>query len=157
MVQRLTVVMLAISSLAAGCDPFENKMIGFCEDVLKERLKSPSGYSRLKVTEMSEPLSIEKWKADQLAGPNPQPEVLALRERMMRQNGITPEIFGYIIEYDAPNTFGTLIRTRSMCEYVSVSGSRDDATAFNVKVDGFDKTGWLVEQLKQARRSPVDK
>ncbi len=45
---------LAIGTLAilcASCAPTESKLVAACEEVLKQRLRSPSGYTRIKLTE----------------------------------------------------------------------------------------------------------
>jgi hypothetical protein len=52
------VIVLATCWLAAGCEQPVDKMVGFCETELKDRLLSPASYKRVDVQTFVDPIPI---------------------------------------------------------------------------------------------------
>lgn len=90
---------------------YEEDFVQACEEILKIRLVSPSGYSRIDYTVMDE-------------------EFVALNKEGERPTEI-------IISYDSPNSYGTEIRGAASCTLVD--SSPDDFGALDksrMRVDG---------------------
>lgn len=111
-----------------------------CESELADRLKSPAGYKRVSYTISEEQLSEEKLRIYGSQKKWGDPEWLIARGKpyIRRIRNIV---------YDAPNSFGVLIRGYAECSYVS---RKDDHTIsdFLVEIDGKTKTEWLIYQLR---------
>lgn len=121
---------------------FDPKMVQICEELIKDRLRSPSTYRRVEVTQFSEAVSAERAHA--LDPKMTRTEVIAINDGRAK-----PTNFQVFIKYEAANAFGTPISGLSLCEYYSVFGSDKYANAFSVKIDGKTSTEWLVEGLKR--------
>lgn len=139
-------VMFVAALLLAGCNPFEEKLIGVCEDLLKERLRSPSAYKRIGVTRTEAPLTGAEYLAVQRTDPASHAGRLLLEQTA--SGAIKPTRISIIIEYDAPNAFNAPIRSFAKCEHVSTDGGRN-AGMFDVLVDGKTKLEWLTESLRR--------
>lgn len=145
---RLSFLILALGAVVlAGCNPFGSKLTAACEEVLKARLRSPSGYDRIKVSEYSREVPIDEYRAIMISEKRSAAEI-ELTIRGFEAGRELPVEFTQYIEYDAPNAYGTLIRGLAECKYVSRSGRESGASEFTVRVDGRTKTEYLLEQIK---------
>jgi len=61
---------------------------------------------------------------------------------------LVPTNYTLIIEYEAPNAYGTPVRSFSTCEYFDGSGSLEYVTKNSVKIDGKTSTDLLVDQAR---------
>lgn len=91
-----------------------------CDEAIKDRVLSPASYIRASATG---PL----WQANEVGG-----------EKLVS-----------VIEYDAANAFGTLLRGISICDVDGVLG-RKLTVPIQPRIDGVTSVEWY---LKQARRS----
>ncbi|THK34642.1 hypothetical protein EHS39_29415 [Ensifer sp. MPMI2T] len=141
------VVALSILMALSGCSFFNSKIVTVCEETLKERLRSPSGYQRIEITRYEEKMDRSEYQAYLEAN-----EKLAERRefemRWFDQGNKEPTLFEIYINYDAPNAYGTLIRGLVSCEYLDDDGDKSNADSYSVKVDGKTKTEWIVEQIR---------
>lgn len=117
-----------------------NTMINACEDALKERLKAPSTYRRIKVTESQQSITFEQY----FAASNDSPAVQSFLRSMAKQ---PPTQLMTFIEYDAANAFGTPIRSISKCTYNTLDPTRSTDSKELVEIDGKSNTRWLVDQV----------
>ncbi|MBB5754633.1 hypothetical protein [Prosthecomicrobium pneumaticum] len=148
---RCALVVIAVAgAVLAGCNPFEPKMIGFCESVLKERLRSPSTYRRIAATKRAEPLTTDEWLARRAKSNPKQRATDEIVARVRQSAGASPALIKVTLEYDAANAFGTPLRGFALCEYLSDDG-KDPTGAWAVTVDGETDTDFLIRQLREAR------
>ncbi|MCH4560325.1 hypothetical protein [Mesorhizobium jarvisii] len=139
--------------LKSDFNPFESSMTKSCENVLKKRLRSPAGYKRIGITESQSPLSLEDYlKANYVKDDDGRTIFTQLYNSESAKKD-PPTMFTLFIEYDAPNAYGTPIRSTSMCQYASISSSKSNASDFAVVVDNFTQTQWLVDQVTKSQAS----
>jgi hypothetical protein len=123
-----------------GYYPFTSPLLAACEEAMKERLKAPSTYRRISVSETKEPLSFEQYYAAR-------PESDAVKTVLIRGATEKPVKRTILIEYDAANAFGTPLRSRSLCTF-EASDSREVPLGKDfVTIDGKSYVQWLVDQL----------
>lgn len=139
--------------LKSDFNPFESSMTKSCENVLKERLRSPAGYQRIEITESQSPLSLEDYlKANYVKDEDGR----TIFTRLFNSESTAknpPTMFTLFIKYDAPNAYGTPIRGISECKYASISSSKSGAADYPVVVDNFTKTQWLVNQVMKSQET----
>lgn len=149
---------LALISVAgvAACNPFESKMTTACEEVIKQRLVSPSSYKRIKMWEEQRAVPLDEYEASELAAiqaiaasaperAQTRKNYLVINLRAMREKGTTPIEFTKLIGYDAANSFGALLRKASRCTFFSESADESQAATYNVVVDGKTEDQWRYE------------
>lgn len=125
--------------------PFDPPLTAACEPALKERLKAPSTYRRIAVSEYREPLSFEAYYA---ARPEKSEAVKLLRVRTATEK---PVKLTAIMEYDASNSFGVALRSKALCTYEAIDGN-DLPSQASVKIDGQTNGQLLLEQLTEASK-----
>jgi hypothetical protein len=148
----------------SGCNPFEDKMIALCENELKDRLIAPITYSRASAEFSRTSIPIPEYKEILIArsqGKNATYSKLTLDINMRDLNERAEDIkagkypsptrFSVLFKYDAQNGFGAMIRGESLCEYISSDDSSSRAAYYNVKVDGFDHSEFLLNGIKNAQ------
>lgn len=149
---KLTFVFASTALLPlAGCDWFGDAFVDACEDVLKERLKSPSSYKRISTFESSQLLD-EREYAEYLTTRGESEAVQEWAMKEFKSGSIKPTNFSILIEYDADNSYGAAIRGYATCTYISDYGRRPEdrkLAKFIVQVDGENSIEWLRQQLQQ--------
>jgi hypothetical protein len=135
-------------TILAACNPFEAKLIGLCETLLKERLRSPSGYQRAELSEYTTELTLEEWADLERKEPSASESIIKLKLESMEQDGSVPTRHSVYIRYDAPNAHGTLVRDLAGCEYISENGDVSRASEYNVRVNGMTSTEWLISRIQ---------
>lgn len=144
---EMKVLAIIVAGIAlASCNPFEAKIISVCEEVLKERLRSPSGYKRIRISQTETPLTGGEYLALQSSPPGPNLTRLILEQYEAGQ--VKPTRLTLLIEYDAPNAFNAPIRGFAKCEHVSIDNGRS-ASTFDTQVDGKTKWQWLTESIRR--------
>lgn len=118
-----------------------------CEDVLKERLKSPSSYLRL---DCQGPYTEQASQSDYLEHEKlyPWSEVPDYTKEKIGQSELF--ITTAYLEYEAANGFGASIRGLEAC---TADHLRSESLAKAIRfsgpnVGGFDKSGWIIDQLR---------
>lgn len=87
--------------------------VAICEEFIKEGLKSPSSYKRIRLNVSENPLNLQKFVED-----HPNSSILKKEKAktgQLNQRFVT-------IEYDATNGFGVLIRSNQICEFHTLNG-----------------------------------
>lgn len=120
-------------------------MLKLCEQVLKKRLKSPSGYQRIDFILDNQSLSVADYLVafDKLYG------TPATDHYKQQAASGAPTLFRILIEYDAPNEFGVPIRAVSICDTVDAVAEFRQTSDFYIRIDDLTTAQWLIEGLKQ--------
>ena len=145
----LGIIVLAASSLVAfEMGYFDSPVTKACEEALRGRLKSPSGYKRISIRadghESISPEILEKYY--KLA----EAQSLTPFDKSMLASGVyKPEVYYQLIEYDAPNGFGVPLRGLADCEYVTMYGGLNHMTFLDVVVDGQSPTLYISNQIRE--------
>lgn len=166
--------MLLSVSIISGCtggitrstDTYFDKFVHACESSLIKRLKSPSTFSLIKITDISEPLDTQP---DLIVWRDRSQELRQISEKRELTNSerleetrlilkidaarkavsgdLSPTKLAAVLEYDAQNSFGTMLRSFAICEFKAWH-EEFDATyhSDNVKIDGYTYTDWLLNQ-----------
>lgn len=145
-------VVISGSLLLSGCNPLESKLISACESVFKERLRSPSGYQRVKVDEYRTEISGDEWLENANARETAIVGANQITADAIVKYGWQPAVYRVFVEHDTPNAFGTPIRGTFMCEFYSYDGTMDDLSERWVQVDGFTHHDWEMEQIRSLSR-----
>jgi hypothetical protein len=110
-------------------------MLLACEAALKQKLVSPSGYRRVETTHSYQ--RLDRRTFEKLENSSGYPASVIKADLMDFDRGnLEPTIFHIFISYDAPNAYGVSLRGNADCSHFSVSGAKDNATKFNVALDG---------------------
>lgn len=122
-------IALLVSAVAvAGCNPFEPKLNTVCEELVKERLRSPSAYERVRLTALDEIVSAEAYEAGY-------GYILTTSQRAVIEGGANPHRHTVIVEYDAPNAYGTPVRSAARCVHYSIDGKSENANRYSTSVE----------------------
>lgn len=144
---------LGTLSIGAGITIAEftnsDKMVSACEEAIQKRLKAPSAYKRINLRASERKLTEDEYKK-YLDGQHESDAVKSISIRAFHEGDNTPKEFSYQIEYDAPNAFGTPIRSLSECTYISANGTKPDSYLF-VSIDGQTTTDWLIDMARKSR------
>jgi hypothetical protein len=139
--------------IITGCNRENSKFLDLCEAAIKSQLRSPSGYKRIdwkfEKTLLSPDQYLGKLEKQGKAVGN---ELTKFEIDALRNGRYNPAAFSGVVEYDAPNAFGTPIRGNSTCDYLSLSGNLDHLGEVNIKVNGksmTDRVGDMVESVKK--------
>ncbi|TBC64494.1 hypothetical protein ELH36_17995 [Rhizobium ruizarguesonis] len=135
-----------------GCNFFDAKIVTECENALKERLKSPSGYKRIEITRSQQVLDRASYQAYLNETFNSSPSLQEMSLRQFDKGTVKPTAFTLIIEYDAPNGFGVPIRGYSRCEFVDDDGVDSNASALRIKIDGQTNLDRLLKSLDATKK-----
>ncbi|TIW75419.1 MAG: hypothetical protein E5V42_00545 [Mesorhizobium sp.] len=139
--------------LKSDFNPFESSMTRSCEYVIKQRLRSPAGYKRVEITESQDPLSLDDYLKARSVKTDDERVLFTRIYNMDAAGNDPPTMFTQYIRYDAPNAYGTPIRSISICQYPSMSSSRSNAADYSVIVDNFTQHQWLMDQVMKATTS----
>ena len=118
-----------------------------CEDTLKDRLKSPSSYKRLKC---SGPYTDQATKASYQEHEKSMWWAKVDRYIKSEIEGGRLYITTAYVEYEAANSFGALVRGLESCSVDHAQGRSlvNAVGGLGPNVGGYDKTGWLLKTLK---------
>lgn len=116
---RLSLLLVAVGFLLAGCGDGSSKFLEACEKEIQNRLSYASTYERIDITFLDlEQISIEEHFARTLFSPDGgfSAEDLAFIEtaEMLERQYYKHSV---IIQYDADNAYGTPTRLAAMCDY----------------------------------------
>jgi hypothetical protein len=137
-----------IIAFLGGCSIGGDPLLVACEEVLKDRLRAPATYNRIESRERTEELEDYVWVAWQKAEGSLK-EIFEARAAEAVGEGKPLQRITVHIVYDAANAFGTPIRGRADCTYLTVDDDRSGlaTTSAGVRVDGLSHIEWLVDQL----------
>lgn len=103
---------------ACSRNSFDTKYTEACEQLIKNRLKAPSGYNRFQIVDWTEEGKMFKG-----------------------------------ISYDAPNTYGTMIRGAGICEYDGPTTADVSTLLMRVRLGGETEVEWYMKLKREAERS----
>ena len=174
------VIIIVFSLVLSGCSSeamkkkknFERFEIA-CVEALKKRLKSPSSFALIEKTDVSKEISISNEEEKALRArfsellAKDKEKTLASEEKLelarmslkiaglndvKHGRGEGEKLLSLIIEYDAHNGFGVLIRSTQRCEYNAPLGTFSSyADHDDVLINGKTYTDWLIEQVKRSQ------
>ncbi|PKP77431.1 MAG: hypothetical protein CVT81_09375 [Alphaproteobacteria bacterium HGW-Alphaproteobacteria-3] len=143
---------LAFAIAASGVyliRPFESQLVKTCEKILKTRLKAPSGYDRIAITQREIPITVKEWWRVRKAEMSPLVPLLDREAKRMEERGDKPAWLIALIEYEAPNSFNARLRGVAECIHLSTDGSSRGVGTLNVFVNG---TNMFGDRLDNASR-----
>ncbi|WP_189413755.1 hypothetical protein [Mesorhizobium sp. M00.F.Ca.ET.217.01.1.1] len=120
---------------------FDDDLTKSCEEALRQRLKAPSQYKRIRMARDSKDMTRDEF----ITHLNTSGDTESVRRFYLKSfdaKEIEPKNLSLAIEYDAPNSFGTMLRGYADCTYGSTYG-RDPVSYLFVKIDGKTSTEWL--------------
>jgi hypothetical protein len=121
-----------------GCSSDEGKFFDLCEKAIKESLRSPSGYKRISKEVEAKALSVDEFLKKNYTdqGKDIAKEQTESQRRLFESGAVKPAEFTALVEYDAPNAYGTLVRERVYCTHLSSNGKVEYVTSGSIKVNG---------------------
>lgn len=131
---------LCAVSLAACAPSADGKLVAACEEVLKGRLLSPSGYARISWSASDRPMSSEEYRDRYVAVRGS-----SIPVDISIAGTVDHTLNSGVLEYDAPNQYGALIRHSATCD-LDTSDPRDfdlSSAKYNVQVNGLSQRAWL--------------
>jgi hypothetical protein len=150
---------LACALLLTACNPFAEKLTSICEVELKERLILPTSYSLIETHLSTNPIDVEDYK-QWLIAKSKEPYADAakifletdLQDIDARYSDIkagkspSPSRFEVTLIYDSSNSFGGIIRGKSLCEYISKDDRSSSATVLTIKLDGITHHAFIAQK-----------
>jgi len=119
---RIKLTLLVGVAFLAGCQWLEPPLVAACEEAAISRLLAPSGYKRIKFDHSTQPLDAKDLYNYLYATVASSDERKRLND-LAAAGSVKPELERVRLEYDAPNTYGTPIRTVAVCEFAKVEES----------------------------------
>ncbi|TPK18057.1 hypothetical protein [Mesorhizobium sp. B2-5-7] len=140
---------IACAALVAACGAafaystgyFDDGLTKSCEEALRQRLKAPSQYKRVRIVRDTKDMTRDEFVA-YLDGSREDESVRKFHLKSFDAKNIQPQTLSLAIEYDAPNSFGTVLRGYADCRYESTYG-KDPISYLFVKIDGKTSLEWL--------------
>ncbi|MER8913741.1 hypothetical protein NKI32_07865 [Mesorhizobium sp. M0761] len=147
------------ASIATGFyNPFDSKMTRICEDMLTDRLRSPSSYRRIEISHYSDQIPVEEFRKIKEAEIVNDKDYVTLKRILdltigsMSKNHL-PVMFKKYIKYDADNAYGTPIRGLAECTLLAENGKESSASVFDVRLDGTTKTEYLTKLILESQQN----
>ncbi|KQT15949.1 MULTISPECIES: hypothetical protein [unclassified Bradyrhizobium] len=126
---------------ARGYPPFASQFVQTCETAIQERLAVPSTYQRIGLDDSRRTIRWDEFFAD------PERAVSASTRRSMMQAARHPPVqYVALIDYQAQDSIGAIIRQRASCTFNSLDGSDAPTRTFWVKIDGERNLEWAARQ-----------
>jgi hypothetical protein len=128
-----------------GYSPFTSQFVRTCEKAIKERLTVPSTYQSISTDESRITIAWDEFFAE------PERSVSAVTRKAMIQVAKGPPVqYVALVNYQAQDTMGAIIRESATCTFNSLDGSdAPDLTAW-VKIDGEHNMKWAARQPNAA-------
>lgn len=151
---RTKLVFAALLSFAAivlghayvrGYPPFNSQFVQTCDRAIKERLVVPSTYERISVDESRKTMTFDEFFKDSL-----RPKSEAARNAMVQVERVPPVQYVALIDYQAQDPIGAIIRERATCTFNSLDGSDMPERTYWVKIDGEYNMAWTARQPNAA-------
>ncbi len=119
-------IVLLAPLLLSGCNWFDSAIVKECESGLLDKVRTPSGYSRISADEYSEPATeatIRSFYANWWG--SHYTDAKAAAESALNNPNVKDFVLKTVfIKYDAPNAFGTPVRGIVECKWIA--RSKDD-------------------------------
>ena len=138
------VVVLAYAYVR-GYSPFTSRFVQTCEKAIKERLAVSSTYQRIGANESRKTMAWDEFFAE------PERSVFeATRNAMIQAARVPPVQYVALINYQAQDTMGAIIRESVTCTFNSLDGSDAPTRTYMVKIDGEHNLKWAARQPNAA-------
>lgn len=158
---------IIIMAQSAGCDPlfggsFESAFLTACDEVMKDRLKAPSTYTRIAAHGYEQrPATLDDkrgWtnatkRAEDLKMIETDPrfkELYEMGEKVFEMSG-EQTLTRAFVEYDADNSYGVPVRGAYECTHVGFDVDEFAPAAGGVRVDGYNSVDWSARELQRLR------
>jgi hypothetical protein len=129
-----------------GYPPFTSPFVQTCGRAIKERLAVPSTYQPISVDESRRTLTYDEFFTDPLrAGVSE-----ATKKVMVQVARVPPVQYVALIDYQAQDSIGAIIRERATCTFNSLEGSDAPRRAYAVMIDGENNLAWVARQPNPA-------
>jgi hypothetical protein len=128
-----------------GYPPFTSPFVQTCGRAIKERLAVPSTYQRISVDESRRTITFDEFFTDPMRAV---PE--ATRRAMVQVARGPPVQYIALIDYQAQDSIGAIIRERATCIFNSLDGSDSPGRAYMVMIDGEHNFTWVARQPNAA-------
>ena len=128
-----------------GYPPFTSQFVQTCEKAIKERLALPSTYQRIGVDESRRTITFDEFFTDSLrAASEP------TRKAMVQVARVPPVQYVAVIDYQAQDSIGAIIRETTTCTFNSLEGDDAPSRTYWVKIDGKHNMEWAARQPNAA-------
>ena len=124
-VAGLAVMAFAGLSMIPADDGYDAGMITVCSDITKDQMKSPSSYIFNKAV-----ISTRKANDSETESKLSETSVEAFKD-LVRNGTVSYLISEIYVDYEAKNTFGTLLKNASYCRYDVMKSSSSSSYDMN--------------------------
>ncbi|MCA1512502.1 hypothetical protein [Bradyrhizobium sp. NBAIM01] len=125
--------------------PFTSQFVQTCEKAIQERLTDPSTYQRIDLEDSRRTITWDEFFAE------PERAVPESTRRFMMQSARhQPVQYEAVIDYQAQDSVGAIMRERASCTFNSLTGSDAPTRTFWVKIDGERNLEWAARQPNAA-------
>jgi hypothetical protein len=125
--------------------PFTSQFVQTCEKAIEERLVAQSTYQRIGVDESRRTITFDEFFTDPMRAV---PE--STRKAMTEVARVPPVQYVALIDYQAQDSIGAIIRERATCTFYSLDGSDAPTRTYWVKIDGEYNMEWAKRQPNAA-------
>jgi hypothetical protein len=129
-----------------GYPPFASQFVQTCGRAIEERLAVPSTYQRISVEESRRTITYDEFFTDPLRGGVSE----ATRKIMVQVARVPPVQYVAVIDYQAQDSLGAIIRDRATCTFYSLNGSDAPGRTYFVMIDGEHNLEWAKRQPNAA-------
>jgi hypothetical protein len=126
--------------------PFASQFVQTCGRAIKERLAVPSTYQRISVDESRRTITYDEFFTDPLRGG----VSAATRTVMVQVARLPPVQYVALIDYQAQDSIGAIIRERATCTFNSLDGSDEPNRTYWLMIDGEHNMDWAKRQPNAA-------
>ncbi|WP_316193753.1 hypothetical protein [Bradyrhizobium sp. SZCCHNRI1029] len=128
-----------------GYAPFTAQFVQTCDRAIKERLVDPSTYERISVDESRKTITFDEFFKDPIRRVSE-----AAKKAIAQVERASPVQYIALIDYQAQDRIGAIIRESATCTFNSLDGSdMPERTGF-VQVDGEHNITWAARQPNAA-------
>ena len=121
--------------------PFTSQFVQTCEKAVQERLAVPRTYQRVGVDESRKTATFDEFFADRFRDA---PE--SIRKAQVQRARVLPVQYIALIEYQAQDSIGAIVRGRATCTFISLEGSDAPSRPHWVKIDNEFNFDWAKKQ-----------
>ena len=128
-----------------GYPPFASQFVQTCGRAIKERLVVPSTYQPMSVDESRRTITYDEFFTDPLRAVSE-----ATRKVMVQVARVPPVQYVALIDYQAQDSIGAIIRERATCTFYSLDGSDEPNRTYWLMIDGEHNMDWAKRQPNAA-------
>jgi hypothetical protein len=129
-----------------GYPPFASRFVHTCDEAIKERLAVPSSYQRLSVDESRRTITYDEFLTDPLR----RAVAEATRKVTVQVARVPPVQYVALIDYQAQDSVGAIIRESATCTFNSLDGSDEPNRTYWLMIDGEHNLDWAKRQPNAA-------